>query len=67
MVVPEIAHRKAVQVPPMGGIAERTEVRVMGRDDDSPAIRRQEAVELFHCPYYIGDMFNNMYRPHLTK
>jgi len=51
----------------MGGIAERTEVRVMGRDDDSPAIRRQEAVELFHCPYYIGDMFNNMYRPHLTK
>ena len=60
MVLTEIAERKAIQVPAVRGIAKGAEISVMRRNDDDPAARREQAVELFHRVYHIRYVFDDM-------
>jgi hypothetical protein len=60
VVLPEVPERKTVQVPSMGGIAKRAEIRIVGRRDIHVAAGSQQAVELLHCPDYVGDMLDNV-------
>ena len=56
----EIAERETVEVPAVGGIAERTEVGVVRRDDERLAAGTQQAVEFLHGLDYVGDMLDHM-------
>lgn len=67
MVLAEIPERKTIQVPPVGRIAIRAEIRIVRRDDHGPAAWREESVELFHCPDDIGDVFDYMDGPDFTE
>lgn len=60
MVLTEIAERKAIQVPAVGGIAKRAEVGVVRRNDDDPAARDEQPVELFDGAYHISYVFNHV-------
>ncbi|SRR5689334_2919700 len=47
-------------MPAVGGIAERTEVGVVRRDDERLAAGTQQAVEFLHGLDYVGDMLDHM-------
>src|ERR1700694_2422801 len=45
----------------MGGIAERTEVRIVRGDDEDAAGRRYDAVKLLHSADYVGHVLDDMH------
>lgn len=60
MIFTEIAKRKAIQVPAVGGIAERAEICVVGRDDNRAAARSEQPVKLLDCAYNIRHMLDHV-------
>lgn len=51
----------------MRRVAKGAVVGVVRRDDNDLAAGREQAVEFFHCAYYIGHMFYHMNRTDLAK
>ena len=64
MIRSEIAKRIAIEMPAMGGIAEGTKICVMRSDDQQPAMRYGDAVELFHSPDHIRNVLDHMDGPY---
>jgi hypothetical protein len=60
VIATEIAERKAIQVPAMGGIAKGAEISVMWRNDDDPTARCEYAMELFYSADHISYVFDDV-------
>ena len=54
-------------MPAMGRVAKGTEIGVVRRNDDEPPSWSKQAVELFHRPNYVRDMFNDVDGAHLLE
>src|SRR3954447_11418497 len=54
-------------MPLMGRIAERTEIGVMGSDDQHAPTRLEQAVEFLYCLDDVRDMFDQVNRTDFTK
>ena len=67
MVLAEVPERKAGQVMFVGWIAEGAEIRVVRSLDTNAPARPDQAVELFHCPDHVRQMFNDMDGSQLVK
>jgi hypothetical protein len=67
MVLTEIAERKAIQVPAVGGIAKRAEVGVMGRNNNDPAARDEQPVEFFDSSDHISYVFDHVRGANLAE
>ena len=63
----EIAERETVQVPTMSGIAKRTEIRVMRRNNEHLAAGSRKAVKLLHRANHVGDMLDDVNRPDFVE
>lgn len=60
MIVAEVAERKTVEVMFVRGVAERTVIGVMRSFNANPPARPHQAMELFHRPDNVGQMFDNV-------
>ena len=60
MIFTEIAERKAIQVPAVGGIAERAEICIVGRNDNGAAARGEQPMEFLDCPYNVRHMLDHV-------
>ena len=67
MIFAEVAQRKAVQMPLMGRIAERTEIGVMGGDDQDAPTGLEQPMEFLYGPDDVRDMFDQVDRADFTK
>ena len=59
-IAAEETKRKAIEVPAVGGIAVRTEVRVMRGHDDGAAAGHEQTVKFFDGSDDVSDMFDDM-------
>ncbi len=66
-VIAEIAQGEAVQVPAVGRVTERAEIRVVRRDNKNPASRREQAVKFLHRPDYVRNVFDDMNGPDFSE
>ena len=67
VILAEIAQGKAVEVPAVGGVAERAEIGVMRGHDDGAAAGCEQAVELFHGADHVRDVFDQVYGANLNE
>ena len=67
MIFAEIAQGKAVQMPFVGRIAKRAEIRVMGGDDKDAAPGLEEPVEFLDGPDDVRDVLDQMDCADFTK
>ena len=67
MILAEVAEGEAIQVPAVGGVAERTEIGVMRSDNHHAAARTAETVKLLHGADDIGYVFNDVDRANLVE
>ena len=51
----------------MGGIAKRTEVRVVGRDDDHLGPVATQTVQFFYCANHVADMLDHVDQAQLVE
>jgi len=67
VVVAEVAEGKTGEVMFVGGVAEGTEVGVMGRLDENPPARLEQTVEFFHGADDVSQMLHDMNGAHGCK
>src|SRR5579875_1123733 len=67
MNLPEIAERKAVQVPPVRGIAPGNEVRVVRRHKVDRPTGSGHPVNFRHCVHEVVQVLDDMNSPNLVK
>lgn len=67
MILTEIAKGETIEVPAVGGIAKRTEIGVVRRDDKGATARREQAMKLFYSADHIGDMLDDVNGTELMK
>lgn len=60
MVLAEVAQREAVEVPAVARIAKRAEIGVVRGDDENPAARSKQPVELFHSADDVTHVLNDV-------
>ena len=51
----------------MGGVAERTEVGIVRRDEKYSAPGHQQAMEFLHCADDVGDVLDDVHGPQRCK
>lgn len=67
VIFPEVAQRKAVQVPAVCGIAKRAEIGVVWSDNNGTPTGREQTMKLLHRSNHIGHMLDDMNRAYLAK
>jgi len=67
MIFAKVAQGKTVQMPLVGRIAERTEIGVMGSDDQHAPTGLEQPMEFLYRPDDVGDMFDQVDRTDFTK
>lgn len=60
MILTEIAERKAIQVPAVGGIAKGAEIGVVRGNDNDSAAGYEQAMELFYRADHVGYVFDDV-------
>src|SRR6185437_8830140 len=60
VVLAKIAKRVAIQMPTVRRIAKGTEIRVMRRDNQNLAARREQPVKLLHTSDHIGNVLDDV-------
>jgi hypothetical protein len=54
-------------MPAMGRVTKGAEIGVVRRHDNESAAWRKQAVEFFHRPNHVRNVFNDMNRPNLLE